>query len=127
MPDNTPIEVWLLGTFLASCFGLGFVAGYIARRHGWRAWTVGLGSTSVALLWPIVVLSAFLVTTGPCVPQSASDPCDGPAMLFVAIATVVMPLLFIIGFVFALSGGIIAWLRFRPDAATEQALGADSS
>jgi len=114
MPDDTPIEVWLLVAFLGSCVGLGFVAGYCARRRAWSAWTIGLGSAGVGLLWPIAVLAIFLLTSGNCVPQSASDPCDGPAMLMSAIVTVVIPLLFIIGFILSLSGGIIAWLRFRP-------------
>jgi hypothetical protein len=114
MLDNTPVEVWLLAAFVGSCACLGFAAGYVARRRAWGRWTIGMGSTGVALLWPIVVLATFLLTTGRCEPRTPSDPCDGPAMLLVAILTFVMPLLVVGGFVLALGGAFIAWLRFRP-------------
>jgi heme/copper-type cytochrome/quinol oxidase subunit 3 len=116
MPANTPIAVWVLAAFAGSCVGVGFASGYLARHRAWGAWPIGLGSISVALLllWPVILLVAFFVTsTGHCEP-SAGDPCDAPAMMFWIIITVFMPLLFVISFVLALSGGIIAWLRFRP-------------
>jgi hypothetical protein len=93
MADNTSIEVWLLAAFVGTSIGLGFAAGYIARRRAWGGWTIGVGSTVVALLWPIVALGTFLLTTGRCEPRTPSDPCDGPATLLVAILTFVMPLL----------------------------------
>jgi len=119
MPENTPIEVWFLAAFIGSCVGLGFASGYLARKRGWGTGTIGVGSTGVALLWPIIVLAAFLLTSrGPCEP-----PCDAPVYVFTGIITIVVPLLFVVSFVLALVGGLIAWLRFRPDDATEQIVG----
>jgi hypothetical protein len=89
MPDRMPIEAYFLAAFVGSCVGLGFAAGYVGRRHGWGSWTIGLGSTCVALLWPIVALAAFLLTSrGPCEP-----PCDAPVYVFTGIVAIVMPLL----------------------------------
>ena len=113
MPDNTPIEVWFLAAFVGSCVGLGFAAGYFARRRALGRWAIDLGSTLVALLWPVVVLTAFLLTSSGCEP-SPGDPCDAPVYVLMGITTIVMPLLFLVSFVLALSGGMIAWLRFRP-------------
>ena len=36
VPNNTPIAVWILA-FMGSCVGLGFAAGYVARRRGQSA------------------------------------------------------------------------------------------
>ena len=113
MLGNTPIAVWVLAAFLGSCVGLGFAAGYQARRRLWGAWVVGLGSTGVAVLWPIVIVVAFLLTSGGCKP-SPGDPCDAPVYVFMGIITFVVPLVFVLSFVLTLGGGIIAWLRFRP-------------
>ena len=125
MIPNLPFEVWLLAAFIGSSVGLGLLAGFVARRHNWRGWTIGVGAAMVALGWPIVMLVTFLLTTGPCKPQSSSDPCDGPAMLLMSIIMMTPPI-FIVGFVLALSGALIGWWRFHPKCAAEQALGADS-
>ena len=118
MPDRMPIEAYFLAAFVGSCVRLGFAAGYMGRRHGWGSWTIGLGSTCVALLWPIVALAAFLLTSrGPCEP-----PCDAPVYVFTGIVAIVMPLLFVLSFVLALSGAFVAWWRFRPDAPPNKSL-----
>jgi len=125
MIPNLPIEVWMLAAFIGSCAGFGFVAGVVARRRTWRGWTIGVGALGVALVWPVLILVAFLLTTSPCEPQSASDPCDGPAMLLMSII-MITPVVFIVSFVLALGGALVGWWRFDPKRATEQALGADS-
>jgi hypothetical protein len=124
LDNNTPVAVWCLAAFLGSCVGLGFAAGYLARRRGWGTWTIGLASTCVALLWPIIVLAAFLLTSsrGPCEP-----PCDAPVYVFTGIVTIVMPLLFVLSFVLALSGAFVAWRRFRPDTPPNKSLDASGT
>jgi hypothetical protein len=125
MTPNLPIEVWLLAAFIGSCVGLGFVAGFLAPRRKWRGWTIGIGATAVALIWPVVMFVTFLLVTGPCKPRSSSDPCDGPAMLMMSII-VIIPAVFMTSFVLALCGALIGWWRFHPKRAAEQALGEDS-
>jgi hypothetical protein len=117
-----PIEVWFLVAFVGSCVGFGFAAGYVARRRAWPAWTIGLGATAVALLWPVALFVTFLLTTGPCQPRTPSDPCDGPAMLLISIV-MVTPFLFLVSLVLALAGAFFAWWRFRLCHATEQIVG----
>ena len=125
MTPNLPIEVWILAAFIGSSLGLGFVAGFLATRHTWHGWTVGVGATAVAFVWPALMVVAFLLTTGPCKPRDASDPCDGPAMLFMSII-MISPIVFIVSFVLALGGALFGGWRFDPKRAAEHALGADS-
>ena len=116
MTPNLPIEAWILVVFISSCVGLGCLAGFLARRRSWRGWTIGVGALVVALVWPVVMLVAFLLTTGPCVPQSSSDPCDGPAMVLMSII-MMAPIVFIVSFLLALGGALIGWWRFGPTRA----------
>ncbi len=122
MLGSVPFEVWILAAFVASCVGLGFAAGYVARHRAWKGWTIGVGSTGVGLLWPVGLFVIFFLTTGPCKPRGPSDPCDGPAMLLMSII-VMTPLVFLVSFLLALGGAFIAWRRFRPRHDTEQIVG----
>ena len=118
MPDRMPIEAWFLAAYFGSCVGLGFAAGYVARHRTWGSWTIGLASTSVALLWPIIALAAFLLTSsGPCEP-----PCDAPVYVLTGIVLIVMPLLFVFSFVLAIGGAFVAWRRFRPGTPPNKSL-----
>jgi hypothetical protein len=112
-----PIEAWFLAAFFGSCVGLGFAAGYTARRRRWGSWTIGMASVGVALFWPIIVLATFSLTNrGACEP-----PCDAPVYVLMGILMVV-PLLFVFGFVLAVVGGLVAWWRFRSDAPPNKSL-----
>ena len=113
MVPNIPIEVWLLAAFIGSCVGLGFSAGYVARHRAWGRWTIGLSSIGIGLLWPFLLFMAFLLLSGPCQPQTPSDPCDGPAMLMMSIIAVT-PALFVVSFVLALVGAFLSRLCFPP-------------
>jgi hypothetical protein len=63
MPERMPIEAWLLAAFFGSCVGLGFAAGYVARRRTWGSWTIGVASAGVALLWSTIVITASRLTS----------------------------------------------------------------
>lgn len=57
----------------------------------------------------VMILFAFYITTGPCVSQGPSDPCDGPAILFVAILAS-SP---IIGAAAGIFSGLVGWYYVR--------------
>ena len=119
MLERMSIEAWVLAAFFGSCVGLGFAAGYVARRRIWGSWTIGVASAGVAFLWlSIVVVASRLTSGGPC-----ELPCDAPGYAFTAIVAIVMPLLFVFSFVLAIGGALVAWRRFQPERATEQIIG----
>jgi len=113
----------LIALFAGSCMGLGYLAGYLGRRRAWPTWTIGFASVLIGFLWPVILLVAAMYSARHYERRSASDPGDAPAMLLVSVITVGVPILFALGFPFALGGGLIARRRFRSLGATEQIVG----
>src|SRR5260370_17794217 len=88
----------LIAFFAASCMGLGYLAGYLARRRGWPTWTIGFASVLIGFLWPIILLVAAMYSARHYERRSASDPGDAPAMLLVSLIPVRFPVLFFLSF-----------------------------
>ena len=94
--------------FVASCLGLGYLAGCWVRRRKWPGWVAGLMSFTVAFLWPVIVVVYIIIDARR---YSALHPHDdAPGMVVASVIFVGAPLLFMLSLPLALIG---VWISRR--------------
>ena len=95
--------------FATSCIGLGYLAGFWVRRRRWPGWISVLMAFAISCLWPVIVVGYVIYTGNLYSAQHPGD--DAPAMLFVSVICVVVPVLFFLGLPLAVIGSLIARRR----------------
>jgi hypothetical protein len=98
----------MIAIFVGTCFGLGYLTGYLGRRRAWPGWVIGLISVAIGFMWPAIIVGVAVYGARTYRPRYEGDPADAPAMVLVSAITVGVPLLFAFGFPLALGGVAVA-------------------
>ena len=97
--------------FVASCIGLGYLAEFWVRRHGWPRWVSGLMPFAIAFLWPAILICYTIYDARRYLALHPRD--DAPGMVVASVICVGAPFLWVVSFPLALVGG---WIARRGDA-----------
>ena len=104
----------LLGAFVVSCAGLGYLAGaWVRRRRRPRGANVAL-CIAIAFIWPALLLGGVYHGASNYQRRDKNDPGDAPAMVIAGAIFVGAPILFALGLSLALGGASMARRR-KPD------------
>ena len=95
---------------VASCIGLGYLAGLWVRRLKWPGWVGGLMAFAVACLWPAIIVGFVLYTGSRHAAHHPDEVNDAPAMVLMGVIQV-SPVIFFFGLSFAATGLEIARRR----------------
>ena len=93
-------------TFVTTCLGVGWLAGYIVRRNGWPGWLLALLVIASAFLWPVVVVLYTLHDARRYLLEHPHD--DAPGMVVVSVVYVGAPFLFFAGLLPIFAGVALA-------------------
>ncbi len=104
----------LIGVFVASCGGLGYLAGRWARRHRWPAFAIGALCVAISLIWPAIIISGAYYGAYHYQRRGPSDPGDAPAMLIASVLFAGAPFLFLVSLPLAIGGAVIGKRRTTP-------------
>lgn len=101
----------LIGVFVVSCGGLGYLAGMCLRRSGWPSRVLPLVCVAIAFIWPAALLSFTYYGMTHYQRRDASDPGDAPAMVMAGAIFVGAPILFLLSLPLAIGGASLARRR----------------
>lgn len=104
-----PLAIAII-VFVASCIGLGYLAGFWVRRLKWSGWVSGLMAFAIASLWPAIAVGFVLYTGSRYAAQHPGEVNDAPAMVLMGVLQV-SPFIFFFGLSFAATGIEIARRR----------------
>jgi hypothetical protein len=104
----------LLGAFVVSCGGLGYLAGACSRRRSWPHGADIALCTAIAFIWPALLLGGVYHDASNYQRRDENDPGDAPGMVMAGAIFVGAPILFVLGLPLALGGASMA-RRKKPD------------
>jgi hypothetical protein len=106
----------MIAVFVASSFGLGYLAGLCVRRLRWAGVASGIMAVTIACLWPVIGLVWLIYSADQYQRQHPHQINDAPAMVLMSFISVGVPLLFIFGLPLALFGVALARHRYSQTA-----------
>ena len=101
----------LIGVFVVSCGGLGYLAGRWVRRHRWPPFAIGALCAGISLIWPAIIISWAYYGAYHYQRRGPSDPGDAPGMLIASALFAGAPILFLLSLPLAIGGAVIGQRR----------------
>jgi hypothetical protein len=101
----------LIGVFVVSCGGLGYLAGRLVRRRRGRGFLIGALCAAIGLIWPAIIVSWAYYEALHYQRRGPSDPGDAPAMLIASALFAGAPILFLLSLPLAIGGAVIGQRR----------------
>ena len=97
----------LIGVFVVSCGGLGYLAGRWVRRHRWPLSAIGALCAAISFIWPAIIIGWAYNEASHYQRRGPSDPGDAPAMLIASVLFAGAPFLFLVSLPIAITGAVI--------------------
>ena len=97
----------LIGVFVVSCGGLGYLAGRLVRGRRGRGFLISALCAAIGLIWPAIIVGWAYYEAFHYQRRGPSDPGDAPGMLIASALFAGAPILFLLSLPLAVGGAVI--------------------